>query len=95
LQDDHSFAILRWFSDAVELHGTQFHHCADVTADVTQRGKEQLSFPAGGVKLYHAKRDTLSGFQLVGIQKNGCPTKAFEHDSCILLGAVPTVRNIS
>ena len=60
-----------------------------------QRTKEQLSFPAGGVKLYHAKRDTLSGFQLAGIQKNGCPTKAFGHDNFILLGAVPAVRNIS
>jgi hypothetical protein len=32
---------------------------------------------------------------LAGIQKNGCPTKAFEHDNFILLGAVPAVRNIS
>ena len=27
-----------------------------------------MSFPAGGVKLNHVKRDTLSGFQLSGIQ---------------------------
>ncbi|MGD0589485.1 MAG: hypothetical protein ABSA44_01640 [Bacteroidota bacterium] len=43
--------------------------------EVLHRGKEQLSFPAGGVRSNHAKRDTVSGFQLAGIQKNGCPTK--------------------
>ena len=32
---------------------------------------------------------------LEGIQKRGCPTKAFGHDNFILLGAVLTVRNIS
>ena len=60
-----------------------------------QRTKEQLSFPAGGVKLNHAKRDTLSGFQLAGIQKNGCLNKTFGHDDFILSGAGPIVRNIS
>jgi hypothetical protein len=32
---------------------------------------------------------------LEGIQKNGCPTKAFGHDNLILLGAVSAVRNMS
>jgi hypothetical protein len=32
---------------------------------------------------------------LAGIQKIGCPTKAFGHDNFILLDAVPTVHNIS
>ena len=32
---------------------------------------------------------------LEGIQKNGCPTKAFGHDRFILIGAVPAMRNIS
>jgi hypothetical protein len=32
---------------------------------------------------------------LEGIQKSGCPTKAFGHDNFILLGAVLTVRNIN
>jgi hypothetical protein len=45
LQEDNLFATLKRFYYAVELHVKQFHHCADVTADVTQRGKKQLSFP--------------------------------------------------
>jgi hypothetical protein len=41
------------------------------------------------------KKNCHSRTFLVGIQKNGCPTEAFGHDNFILLGAVPTVRNIS
>jgi hypothetical protein len=75
----------------------QIEYCftEELITEVTQRGKEQLSFPAGDARLYHAKRDTLSGFQLAGIQKNGYPIKSFEHDNFILLGAVPIVCNIS
>ena len=32
---------------------------------------------------------------LEGIQKNGCPTKAFGHDNLILIDAVPVMHNIS
>jgi hypothetical protein len=46
LQEDYSFAILKRFYDAVELHVKQFHHCADVTVDVTQRGKKTTVIPS-------------------------------------------------
>ena len=60
-----------------------------------QSAKRTLSFPAGGLTSYRAKHDTFLCFQIAGIQKTGCPTKALGHDNFIFIDAVLTVRNIS
>jgi len=41
------------------------------------------------------KNNCHSRMFLAGIQKNGCPTKAFGHDNFNLLGAIPIVLKIS
>jgi hypothetical protein len=67
-----------------------------LSTPITQGEKKQMSFPDGVVKLTHAKRDSISGFQQSGIQGNGYTTKmlsfgisysrTFGYDNFILLG---------